>query len=113
MTTNNEINYKQEQEDEIDLLELFSVIWAGKKFITIFSFSIAILTAIISLFMTNIYRAESTVMPVTSGGGGGMLGDLAGMVALAGMNIGARDDNSIKISSVDGQRETPNLKITR
>lgn len=54
-------------EDEIDLFELWTIIWKRRKFIVIFSITAILLVTIISLFMTDIYKAEATVIPVFSG----------------------------------------------
>lgn len=96
--------YRETYDDEIDLLELWYTIWGGRKFIVCFSGAIVVLTIIVSLCMTNIYRAESTLLPVAAGGGG-MMGDLAGMAALAGINVGGGSgDNSTKVMVVANSR---------
>jgi len=98
-------------DDEIDLLELWNVIWRRRKFITIFSAAAVSLTVIISLLMTNIYRAESTLLPV-SAGGGNMMGELAGMAALAGISLGSGGDTSTKVMVVANSR-TVKEKVIR
>ncbi len=94
--------YTQIDEDEIDLVELWNTIWRRRKFISYFTGAAVLLTVIVSLLMTNIYRAESTLLPVAAGGGG--LGDLAGMAALAGINVGGGGDNSTKVMVVANSR---------
>jgi len=90
-------------DDEIDLLELWKTIWNGRKFITYFTGTAVLLTIIISLFISNKYRAESTLLPVAANNSG-MLGDLAGMAALAGINVGGGGDNSAKVMVVANSR---------
>ncbi len=83
-------------DDEIDLLELWNTIWSRKKFVSIFTASVVVITIVISLFISNKYLAEVTLLPVSSSSGGG-LGDLAGMAALAGLDMGGAKDQTDKI----------------
>ncbi len=87
------------QDDEIDLLELWQTIWQNKFFIIIFCSIIVVVTAVKSLMMDNIYKSESTIMPISSKSGG--LSAYAGLAAMAGINIpvGGGDD-STKIEAV-------------
>ena len=83
-----------DQDDEINLLELWQVIWKRRKFIAYFVGVVVVLTAIVSLFMTNIYESKAVITPVDSkssaGGGmaaalaamGGGLGGLGGLIGL-------------------------------
>ena len=63
-----------DQDDEINLLELWQVIWKRRKFIAYFVGVVVVLTAIVSLFMTNIYESKAVITPVDSksSAGGGM-----------------------------------------
>ena len=67
-------------EDEINLLDYWRVIWKRRRMIGWIAIAAVLATLVISLFMTNIYRAKAVIMPVTTkdGGGGG-----AGLAALA------------------------------
>lgn len=95
--------YTETADDEIDLLELWDTIWRRRKFISYFTGGAVLLTIIVSLFISNKYRAESTLLPVASGAGG-IMGDLAGMAALAGINVGGNSDNSMKVMVVANSR---------
>jgi len=66
-------------EDEINLLDLWRVIWKRRKLIGILVIALVFLTAGVSLFMTNIYQSKAVIVPVTAkeGGGGGTLSALA------------------------------------
>ncbi len=90
-------------DEEIDLLELWNTVWAKKKFISIFTASFVVLTVVISLFISNKYLAEVTLLPVSSSSDG-VLGDLAGMAALAGLDMGGSKDQSDKIMVVAKSR---------
>lgn len=52
-------------EDEIDLYELWLVIWKYRKVIAIFVFFCVLSTALVSIFLPNIYRAEAVIVPIT------------------------------------------------
>jgi uncharacterized protein involved in exopolysaccharide biosynthesis len=85
------INIATENEDEIDLLELARVIWSGKKLIIWVVVIFTIATAILSLFMTNIYTAKAVLKPVYPKEGSGRLSSLAsqfgGMANLTGITM--------------------------
>ena len=81
------------EEDEIDLLEYWRVIWKKRFLILGVSFLAAVLAAGISLTMPNIYRAEALLAPVggedSKGGISSMLGGLGGLASLAGVSLGS------------------------
>ncbi len=81
------------EEDEIDLLEYWNVIWKRKKMILSVSFAAALLAVVISLLMPNIYKAQVLLAPVggeESKGGGlsAALGGLGGLASMAGISLG-------------------------
>lgn len=83
---------QQQADDEIDLGQLWAVIWAGKWWIIGISLLAAILAVVISLQMPNIYRAKVVAAPSEEAQGGGigaMAGQLGGLASLAGINLGA------------------------
>ena len=81
------------QENDIDWIEYWNVIWRWKKMIIILALVATLFTAIISLFMKNIYKANTVLTAVSTNGQGGMLSSLAqqfgGIAALAGLSIGS------------------------
>lgn len=79
--------YDQYEEDEIDLLAYWHIIWSCKKLILGVAFGAAVLVAGISLLMPNIYRAEVLLAAVGAedNKGSSMLGGLA---SLAGVSLG-------------------------
>ena len=85
--------YGMQQEDEIDLLEYWNVIWKKRWLIITTSFMAAVIAAGISLLMPNIYRAEALLAPVggdeSKGGISSMLGGLGGLASLAGVSMGS------------------------
>jgi uncharacterized protein involved in exopolysaccharide biosynthesis len=70
------------QEDEIDLSELFQIIWNNRFFIAKIVFGITILTAIISFILPKTYTSESVIVPVTKSSSGSGLSAIAAMVGL-------------------------------
>ncbi|RUO76945.1 Wzz/FepE/Etk N-terminal domain-containing protein [Idiomarina seosinensis] len=78
-------------DDEIDLRELFGIIWQGKWWIIAITFVFAVGSVIYSLSLPNIYQSEATLAPTEEASGGGlsgMAGQLGGLASLAGVNIG-------------------------
>ncbi|HRH76953.1 MAG TPA: Wzz/FepE/Etk N-terminal domain-containing protein, partial [Cellvibrionaceae bacterium] len=78
-------------DDEIDLAELFRILWAGKWIIISVTLAFAVVTAGITLMLPNQYKA-SVILAAAQKEGGGGLGGLAaqygGLAAMAGINIG-------------------------
>jgi len=91
----NEIQAPQTYDDEIDLRELFSVLWAGKKLIVAVTAVFAVVSVIYALSLPNQYKASAVVSPADSGGSslGSMAGQLGGLASLAGINIGSGESN--------------------
>jgi len=82
-------------EDEIDLLELFAVLWGGKWLIARVTAAAAVASVVIALSMTEIYRAEATLAPATSRESGSPLASqLGGAAALVGINLPRSGDGS-------------------
>jgi len=82
-----------QEDDEIDLLEYWRVIWAKRWLILGVVFAAAVLAAGYSLTLPNIYRAEVVLAPVSDGGSksGGLssaLGGLGGLASMAGISLG-------------------------
>ncbi|MCG6267271.1 Wzz/FepE/Etk N-terminal domain-containing protein [Vibrio furnissii] len=80
-------------DDEIDLRELFSAIWNGKWIIIVVTAIFAIASVIYALKQPNIYKADALLAPAENSGGGlsKMAGQLGGLAALAGVNIGGAE----------------------
>ena len=79
-------------DDEIDLRELFSVLWEGKLTIALVTALSAVISVSVALNLPNKYTSEALLAPRAEGGAGGALGQLAsqygGLASLAGINIG-------------------------
>ena len=76
---------------EIDLKELFGVLWAGRTIIAGITSIFAIGAVIYALSIPNQYKATAVIAPAQSGGGsmlGAMASQFGGLASLAGINIG-------------------------
>ena len=55
-----------QDEDEIDLIQLWSVIWNKRKLIGIIFGSVVVISVIVSLLMTKIYKSSAVIIPISS-----------------------------------------------
>lgn len=84
------------EEDEIDLRELFGILWAEKWLIIGVTAVFAIGSVIYALMQTDIYRAEAVLAPADAEQSMGGLGSqLGGAAALLGVNLGASGGDNI------------------
>jgi|TARA_B100000767_G_scaffold109976_1_gene105285 hypothetical protein len=91
--------YPNDSGDEIDLKELFYVLFHGKWIIVSLTTFISIMGLIYSLSLPNIYVSKALLAPVNSSSSlPGALGNVGGLAGLAGFKIpsGGDDDNSAK-----------------
>ena len=98
---NNVLSQPQEQyDDEIDLRELFGVLWAGKIKIIAITAVFAIASVIYALSVPNQYKATALLAPAQSDGGGlsGALGQLGGLASLAGVSLGGGEGGEAQIA---------------
>jgi uncharacterized protein involved in exopolysaccharide biosynthesis len=88
-------------DDEIDLRELFGVLWAGKIKIIAITAVFAVASVIYALSVPNQYKATALLAPAQSGGGGlsGGLGQLGGLASLAaGVTLGGGESSEAQIA---------------
>lgn len=78
----------QVADDEIDLRELFAAIWQGKWIIVIITAIFAVVSVFYALSLPNIYKSEALLAPVTEDSRMRLPGQLGGLAALAGVNLG-------------------------
>ena len=88
--------YEADNDDEINLLELWQVIWKRRKLVARIVAACVVLTVVGSLLMTNIYESKAVIMTVEakSSGGGGMAAALAAMGGGLGGMIGTPESAS-------------------
>jgi len=94
------IQISNQYEDEIDLRELFTVLWAGRVKIVAITAIFAIASVIYALSVPNQYKATALLVPSQSDGGGlsGALGQLGGLASLAGVSIGGGESSESQIA---------------
>ena len=86
-------------DDEIDLKELFLVLWNGKLVITLVTGFAAVCAVLYALSLPNIYESKALLAPKGESGSGGLVGlarQYGGLASLAGINIGGGGGESSK-----------------
>ena len=97
---------RQIEEDEIDLRELFAVIWAGKGLIVGVTSVFAVLAVVYALMQPNIYRSEALLAPVQAGDSASSLASkFGGLASLAGVSLpaGSMDKTSLAIEYIQSR----------
>ena len=101
MENHNQIT--QFHDDEIDLRELFSVLWAAKKLIVAVTAVFTLASVIFAISLPNKYEASALLTPAqdSSAGLSGVLdnlGGLSGLASLAGVEIGGDSGGEAQIA---------------
>lgn len=100
-------------DDEIDLRELFSVIWQGKWLIFAVTTVFAVAAILYALSLPNIYKSEALLAPVSEDAGMKIPGQLGGLAALAGVNLGSGGDKTSLALEILKSREFLGRFITK
>lgn len=109
---NNQANIKENNEyvqshnnniadDEIDLRELFAVIWQGKWLIIAITALFAVASVVYAINQPNIYKSEALLAPAEqegSGGLAGLAGQFGGLASLASVNLGDGSSNKAQLA---------------
>lgn len=106
-------------DDEIDLSELFHVLWDKIFYIGAITSIFSLISIIYALMLPNIYQSKATLMAVEqSSGMSGMVGRYSGMASLAGISLdsksGSKDQEAIaRIKSFEffSNNLLPNMKL--
>lgn len=90
-------------QDEVNLIQLIKVIWDKKYIVSLICFITSTIAVIYSLSLSDIYRSQATLSPVSiegesSSGISSQLGSLAG---LAGVSLGANPGGSQVIIGIE------------
>ncbi|EJB5271463.1 LPS O-antigen length regulator [Vibrio vulnificus] len=91
----------QQGGDEIDLRELFKALWKGKWIVIVTTFVFAVGAVFYALSLPNIYKSDALLAPAENSNGGGlskMAGQLGGLAALAGVNLGAGESSQTDLA---------------
>jgi len=100
--------------DEIDLRELFSVIWQGKWLIIAITTVFAIGSVIFALMQADIYQSEALLAPASEqqGSMGGLADKFGGLASLAGVNLaggGEVDKTQMAIAIMESRQFASNF----
>ena len=96
-----EVNASYNQDDELDIRELITSIWAGKLFIFIVTSFFAVASVIYALNLPNIYKAEAVLIAAESKESNGLAGlasQFGGLAGLAGVDIGGGSGNKTQLA---------------
>ena len=88
-------------DDEIDLRELFAVIWQGKWIIIAITTLFAVASVVYAINQPNIYKSEALLAPAEEQQGGGLgalAGQFGGLASLAGVNLGGGSSNKAQLA---------------
>ena len=108
----NNLNNSQLLDDEIDLKEIFDVIWKGKILILLVTSFVAICSIVYSLMLPNYYTSES-ILVARDADSDGALSQYSGMASLVGINLPATNGTSIfKVMEIIKSREFVKHLIT-
>ena len=87
-----------EAEDQIDIIALFSKVWAGRKFVIKTAIIAAVIGILVAISTPNTYTASSMFTPNSSGSSPAGASGLKGLASLAGINIGSSLEGAKEIS---------------
>ena len=83
-------------DDEIDLKELFVVLWGGKWLISAVTGLAAVVSVVVALSLPNIYTANALLAPAEQSGGGmsALMQQYGGLASLAGVTLPGGEEAS-------------------
>ena len=88
-------NAQQNNNDEIDLRELWNVLWTGKWWIIAITFLFAGAGVFYALSLPNMYTSEGIYAPVKQQGSAGLGSQFGGLAAIAGINLSSGESSDI------------------
>ena len=95
----NNIEKDNQLDYEIDLRELFGVLWAGSKKIVAITAVFAFISVIYALSLPNQFKASALLAPAQSDSSGlSSLGQFSGFASLAGVSLGGSDNSEEQIA---------------
>lgn len=106
----------RDNDDAIGLADIVATVLGAWKLLAVVTFAAAVVTAIVSLQLRKVYRAEALIVPASHVGGGstnGLGGQLGGLAALAGINLGASGNMKDEMLAILSSRGFARDFITR
>ncbi len=100
---------KPQTKDEVDLRELWGIIWQGRWIIISITALFAVCSVFYALSLPNVYNSEALLAPASDeqqGGLGGLAGQFGGLASLAGVNLsGGKADKTTMALEILKSRE--------
>jgi len=84
--------------DEIDLKELFLVVWKAKKFVILVTSFFALGSILYALSLTNHYKSEAVLNVAGQSNTSGAMSGLSGLASMAGVNLSSGVDDKAKLA---------------
>ncbi|MDE5611398.1 MAG: lipopolysaccharide biosynthesis protein, partial [Odoribacter sp.] len=108
---------KEQDENEIDLIEVIQKLWSKRKFIFKVTLIFACLGILVALFSAKEYQAGCTIVPQS--GSKNLSSGLGGLAAMAGINLGNMEEEEVLspkiypkvLASVPFQKELMRTRI--
>ncbi len=96
----NNVQNDTQYDDEIDLRELFGVLWAGRLKVIAITAVFAVVSVFYALSVPNQYKATALLVPAQSDSSdlSGTLGQLGGLASLAGVSLGGGESSEAQIA---------------
>ncbi len=82
------LNSVENSDSDIDLREMFEIVWAARWVVLSITSIAAIVSVVVALSLTEIFRAEITLAPADTTQNSNTVGQLGGAAALLGVNLG-------------------------
>ena len=104
METNLNTNVNDKNEKEIDLKEIFGVLFDGKLLILGITSAFSIAAVIYSLLLPNVYQSKTILSPVgesNMGGASSVLKSVGGIASLAGVNMSTNNTSTNAIKALE------------
>ena len=92
-------------DDEIDLKELFSVLWKAKILIIVITSFFALSSVLYALSLTNFYKSEAILNLAEQSNAGGATAGMGGLAAMAGITLptSGEDKSVIAIKTIESR----------
>ena len=91
-------------DDEIDMKEIFNVIWESKKLIILITSIVSIGAVVASLMLTNYYQSES-VLAARESQDSSILSQYSGLASLAGVGVSSTGNDVVEVIEIIRSRE--------
>ncbi|MGD9841548.1 MAG: Wzz/FepE/Etk N-terminal domain-containing protein [Steroidobacteraceae bacterium] len=93
-----------DEDDELDLRELFRTLWKGKWFILAVTAMAAAISVAVALWLPNEYKATVVLTPASTSSTSSLsrlAGQFGGLAALAGVNLGGQSDGDKTVVAME------------